>query len=227
MARWSTTSSGDGMEQLGSLTSYPRRWWALRRVLRRGFSRLTWRFVEYAHPDSPEIPGLWRRYGAHIGENVDIDPTCFLDRGFASLLRIDESVVVAMGTAFLLHDSSINNVTGGPLRVGRIHVCRGAYVGAFSIVLPGVTIGEGAIVGAGSLVASDVAAGTVAFGRPARVAGSTADLAERFAIRANVPRPGELFFPFPSQAAQARLPPEEMRAIFRDLTRRLEGWSQG
>ena len=36
-------------------------------------------------------------------------------------------------------------------------------------MLPGVTIGEGAIVGAGSLVTKDIPAWTIATGRPAKV----------------------------------------------------------
>jgi len=38
-----------------------------------------------------------------------------------------------------------------------------------SFVMPGVTVGEGAIVGAGALVTKDIPAWTVAAGRPARV----------------------------------------------------------
>ena len=38
-----------------------------------------------------------------------------------------------------------------------------------SMIMPGVTIGEGAIVGAGSLVTKDVPAWTIATGRPAKV----------------------------------------------------------
>nr|WP_309569329.1 hypothetical protein [Bacteroides thetaiotaomicron] len=38
-----------------------------------------------------------------------------------------------------------------------------------SFVMPGVTIGEGAIVGAGSLVTKDIPAWTIAAGRPAKV----------------------------------------------------------
>ena len=38
-----------------------------------------------------------------------------------------------------------------------------------TFVLPGVTVGEGAIVGAGSLVTKDIPAWTVATGRPAKV----------------------------------------------------------
>ena len=38
-----------------------------------------------------------------------------------------------------------------------------------SFIMPGVTIGEGAIVGAGSLVTKDIPAWTIATGRPAKV----------------------------------------------------------
>lgn len=43
-----------------------------------------------------------------------------------------------------------------------------AFLGAGSIVLPGVTIGESAIVGAGAVVTADVAPGTTVVGVPAR-----------------------------------------------------------
>ena len=43
------------------------------------------------------------------------------------------------------------------------------WLGARAVVLPGVTIGSGAVVGAGAVVREDVAAGTVVAGVPARV----------------------------------------------------------
>ncbi|MGN6285701.1 MAG: acyltransferase [Afipia sp.] len=50
-----------------------------------------------------------------------------------------------------------------------VRICRGAWIGARSIILKGVTIGEGAIIGAGSVVAADVPPFTIAGGNPARV----------------------------------------------------------
>jgi acetyltransferase-like isoleucine patch superfamily enzyme len=50
-----------------------------------------------------------------------------------------------------------------------IRICRGAWVGARSIILKGVTIGEGAIVGAGSVVTKSVEPYTIVGGNPARV----------------------------------------------------------
>ena len=37
------------------------------------------------------------------------------------------------------------------------------------MIMPGVTVGEGAIVGAGSLISKDIPAWTIAVGRPAKV----------------------------------------------------------
>ena len=45
----------------------------------------------------------------------------------------------------------------------------GAWIGANSIILPGVTVGFGAVVGAGSLVNKDIPDYAVAFGNPAKV----------------------------------------------------------
>jgi maltose O-acetyltransferase len=50
-----------------------------------------------------------------------------------------------------------------------IHVGAGAWLGARCVVLPGITIGEGAIVGAGAVVTKDVPPNTVVGGIPARV----------------------------------------------------------
>lgn len=47
-------------------------------------------------------------------------------------------------------------------------VCRGASIGANATLLPGVTIGEGALVGAGSVVVRDVPPGVTVVGNPAR-----------------------------------------------------------
>ena len=44
-----------------------------------------------------------------------------------------------------------------------------AWIGANSIVLPGVTIGEGSVVAAGSVVVKDIPAGMIAGGNPAKV----------------------------------------------------------
>jgi len=56
---------------------------------------------------------------------------------------------------------------GGPARP--IRIGRAAWIGFDSCVLPGVTVGEGAVVGARSVVTSDVEPFTIVAGNPARL----------------------------------------------------------
>jgi acetyltransferase-like isoleucine patch superfamily enzyme len=50
-----------------------------------------------------------------------------------------------------------------------VRICRGAWIGAGSLIMKGVTVGEGVIVGANSVVTHDAPAYTVIAGSPARV----------------------------------------------------------
>jgi acetyltransferase-like isoleucine patch superfamily enzyme len=55
------------------------------------------------------------------------------------------------------------------VRTAPVTICRGAWIGAATIITKGVTIGEGAVCGMGSVVTRDVAPYTVVAGNPARV----------------------------------------------------------
>ena len=58
------------------------------------------------------------------------------------------------------------------LEFGRpVRIRRNVWIGGGSIILPGVSIDEGALIGAGSVVTRDVPAGAIAFGNPARIRG--------------------------------------------------------
>jgi len=48
-------------------------------------------------------------------------------------------------------------------------VKKGASIGANATILPGITIGEGAMIGAGSVVTRDVPPGSTVVGNPARI----------------------------------------------------------
>ena len=78
-------------------------------------------------------------------------------------------------TVLLCHKHDLSEYRKGddyaklPYKTGEIHLGRGCSTGTGTIIMPGVTIGEGAIVGAGSLVTKDIPAWTIAFGRPAKV----------------------------------------------------------
>ena len=50
-----------------------------------------------------------------------------------------------------------------------VHIGKNVWIGAGSVVLPGVTIGDNTIIGAGSLVNRDIPENVIAVGSPARV----------------------------------------------------------
>lgn len=50
-----------------------------------------------------------------------------------------------------------------------VHIGNNVWIGANSIILPGVTIGDNTVIGAGSVVTKDIPANVVAVGNPCRV----------------------------------------------------------
>ncbi|CAN5334300.1 hypothetical protein BH09ACT10_BH09ACT10_24020 [soil metagenome] len=87
---------------------------------------------------------------------------------------IESGVGIARGVYISDHAHSFDlpdvPVRDQPLgRIAPVRICKGAWLGQNAVVMPGVTIGEGAVVGANSVVTTDVPARTVVAGSPARV----------------------------------------------------------
>ncbi len=57
------------------------------------------------------------------------------------------------------------------LRKGKITIGRDAFLGANSVIMPGITIGEGAVIGANSVILTDVEPWSIVMGNPSRVVG--------------------------------------------------------
>jgi serine acetyltransferase len=113
--------------------------------------------------------------GATIGRGVFIGLGVMLDQLHGPSLTIDDEATLVQGCSILCHDASSNRRLGATF-VSPVHIGRRAFVGAGSLVLPGVTVGEDAIVAAGAVVTHDVAPATIVAGSPARAIGITADL---------------------------------------------------
>ena len=132
---------------------------------------------------------LWASEGKEItiGDNVNIN------RGAEILgpVTIGNSCLLSKDAYVRSHTSIGNNVALGPFvrlvtdthaigsslrRAGKhraeaIIIGDGAWIGASTIVLPGVTIGAGAVIGAGSVVTKDIPANAKAYGVPAQIVG--------------------------------------------------------
>ncbi len=61
---------------------------------------------------------------------------------------------------------SVSTIDG---KEGNVHLKRNCRIGAHTVVMPNVTVGENSIIGAHSLVIRDIPANVVAFGVPAKI----------------------------------------------------------
>jgi maltose O-acetyltransferase len=104
-----------------------------------------------------------------LGSRVVINFGCLLDgRHYRIDVGDDASIGPEAALLTLGHDPNSSDFAtmGGPVVIGpRV------WIGFRAIVLPNVTIGEGAVVGAGAVVTRDVEAYAIVAGAPARVIG--------------------------------------------------------
>ncbi|MFK7959768.1 MAG: acyltransferase [Phycisphaerales bacterium] len=134
------------------------------------------------------------RENTHIGHNVLIGTNTVIDNDctIGSHVSIQSCVYIPTGTiiedyVFLGPSVTITNdrhpirKAGAPLEPATIR--RGASIGANSVIMPGVEVGEGAMVGAGSVVTKDVPAWHLAVGSPARFTPMADELRTENAIR--------------------------------------------
>ena len=131
-----------------------------------------WRFIA-----SPE------KYARHLG--VKIGKHCFIStREWSSepyLITIGDNVQLTRCVSVHTHGG------GNCLRkehpdfdiFGKVVIEDWAYIGAYSQIMPGVTIGKGALVAAGSIVTKSVAPHTVVAGNPARYICTTEEFYEK------------------------------------------------
>jgi acetyltransferase-like isoleucine patch superfamily enzyme len=123
-----------------------------------------------------------RLRGVNIGKDVEIGYFCVLDNVHPSWITIEERAVVAAGAVLLTHDNSHYYAQDRAVRCGPLRICKRAFIGIHSVILPGVTVGQQAIVGAMSVVTSDVPDHSVVAGIPARIIrGGNAGMDERLA----------------------------------------------
>jgi acetyltransferase-like isoleucine patch superfamily enzyme len=105
---------------------------------------------------------LTRVWGMQIGKGSRVSLSARLDRTHPQGIHIGEETAIAFEVAILTHD--FVNRRHVDVRIGK-H----CFIGARSIIMPGVTIGDNCIVASASVVMKDVPANSLVMGNPARV----------------------------------------------------------
>jgi acetyltransferase-like isoleucine patch superfamily enzyme len=104
----------------------------------------------------------WRvshRENFKLGEDVEIGTFTMIDARHG--VEIESGVKIGFGCSILSH-SSIDK------KSGQVVLRRGCKLGANSVVMPGIEIGENAVVGANSFVNRNIPPGEVWVGSPVR-----------------------------------------------------------
>lgn len=134
-------------------------------------------------------PDLVNIYGCTIGEDTRVGPFVEIQKNafIGARCKISSHTFICEGVTiedecFIGHNVCFVNdrypratATGGQLQteadweVIPTRVCRGASIGSGSVILCGITIGEGAMIGAGAVVTRDVPPGKTVAGVPARL----------------------------------------------------------
>lgn len=128
-------------------------------------------------PIAPRMlrPWLLRRMGATVGKGVFIGDHCRFDLNHANMIKIEDNVHITGGTRILCHKRNLNNYrrlddsAKLPYHVLPVLLKKGCMIGMESMIMPGVTIGEGSIIGAAALISKDIPDWVMAVGAPAKV----------------------------------------------------------
>lgn len=105
---------------------------------------------------------LTRIWGMSLHPTVRLSMSAKLDKTYPRGVHIGEESYITFDAAILCHD-----MTRGVYR--DTYVGRHCFIGARSIVMPGVRVGDGSIVAAGSIVTQDVPPRSIVAGNPAVV----------------------------------------------------------
>lgn len=113
---------------------------------------------------------LHRLRGVKIGKNVHIGPMVTIDDVYPNFVIIEDGVSIAGQNFILTHNKPLKyHKHLSEAFLAPVTIKKNAWIAIGVIILPGVTVGEGAIVASGSVVTKDVPPNTLVGGVPAKI----------------------------------------------------------
>lgn len=126
-------------------------------------------------PAESKRPNFWKKCGVDTSGKIKVGFGVYFDAGNAEHIHIWDGAWITSRCLLLCHKRDLSNYHQGndinkmPYIIADINIGKGVHIGMDTVIMPGVTIGDGAIIGAGSLVTKDIPPYSVAMGRPAKV----------------------------------------------------------
>jgi maltose O-acetyltransferase len=112
--------------------------------------------------------------GLKVGTNFNRMTNVTIDAAHCWHIEIGNNVTLAPDVHILAHDASTKMFLGYT-KVANVKIGNNVFVGAQSVILPGVIIGDNVIIGAGSVVNKNIASDSLAVGNPAKIVCSLSD----------------------------------------------------
>ncbi|MES5891641.1 MULTISPECIES: DapH/DapD/GlmU-related protein [Bacillus cereus group] len=109
-----------------------------------------------------------------VGKKTSFALMVMPDIMFPEKITVGDNSIIGYNTTLLAHEYLIREY-----RLGEIVIGNEVMIGANTTILPGVTIGDGAIVSAGTLVHKDVPGGAFVGGNPMRIIYTKEEMATR------------------------------------------------
>ncbi|KXZ17235.1 DapH/DapD/GlmU-related protein [Bacillus nakamurai] len=118
---------------------------------------------------------LYRTFlNMNIGKQTSFALMVMPDIMFPEKITVGKNSIIGYNTTILSHEYLIHEY-----RIGNVKIGDEVMIGANTTILPGVTIGNGAVVSAGTLVHKDVPAGVFAGGNPMKLIYTAKEMKER------------------------------------------------
>lgn len=136
--------------------------------------RLMTKQMHMIDPAQNDRPKYWVKCGVKSSGNFKVGYGVYFDAGNANRITIEDGVWIAAECLLLCHRRDMSQYKVGDdynklhFKIEPIVLKKGCCIGMRSIIMPGVTIGEGAIIGAGSIVTKSVPPYCIALGNPAK-----------------------------------------------------------
>lgn len=122
------------------------------------------------------------KMGLKVGSNFKRLNGVILDPSHCWLITIGNNVTMAPRVHILAHDASTKTFLDYT-KIGCVNIGNNVFIGAESVVLPGVSIGNNVIIGANSTVTHNIPDNSVVVGSPAKVIFSLDEYLQKERVR--------------------------------------------